>query len=98
MCFFAFTETNDKLETIINKDYFINVIFSLIEKIKQTKNYMEAYEYLENINIIIKTVSELFCDKDERIVWIVNEIEQKKIKKTRMFILRISVFLSVWTY
>ena len=71
---------NTKISHVVNKEYLLGIIETLIEKIKQTSNFMEAYEYLENICIFIKNIPEINAKQNERISIIANEIQNMKDK------------------
>ncbi len=71
---------NIKLSSVINKEYLFYVMDSLVEKIQQTTNFMEAYEYLENIYIFVKNVPDVNTDYQDRMSSIINEIKLMKDK------------------
>lgn len=78
---FTFTSNYKPLNDIVNVNYLLVVINSLIDKITQTNNYMEAYEYLENINIFVKSVPQLCNGRDMQFNPIIEKIELMKNKK-----------------
>ena len=78
---YSHSNKNIKLSSVVNKEYLLDVIDSLVEKVKQTTNFMKAYEYLENIYIFIKNIAEINSSSDERICSIVNEIRNMKEKR-----------------
>jgi len=78
---FGFTSLHTELKNIINEDYLFGLVLSLIEKIKNTENYLEAYEYLENINIFFKNIPEIRNKQHANVQHIVHEINEMKNKK-----------------